>query len=261
MPIPAIEEIDTITPEQFLARLRRLHRSHKQLVIEAMGDPPDAKNVPKSLWDKIREEEEALLLILMIGLSATLLQSMHGTVIEQVEEIQPEALPVPFRRLYRNMRRRSRWASGQVTRTTRRLLTELARNAGGTRSSTSITREVISDHRAATIARTEAVAARRIAVRSLYEELQDHGLQVQHIWRLGVSCNHCKVCPLFEGLPEWFWSRYTSIPVHPNCCCYTEIQLGSAENLYAAGIMRRPPEARFIRDALRKAKFKRRQIP
>ncbi|TXH46191.1 MAG: hypothetical protein E6Q97_30045 [Desulfurellales bacterium] len=274
----AIEAVEPVTEKQFLDRLQRLHREHKKLVLEAMGNPPDRRNIPKSLWKQIRDEEQALLLLLLLGISLPSLREIRQQVAENVEMPEPPRLPTE--QLFRRLRRRARHVATSIRRTSQQRLQDTIDDVVGqnrsrqpdvppseiddtlsNRERRDITERTMPQSREEMIARTEIAAARRAAAEAMAEEMRRSGIETHLVWRLGPTCAHCKVCPIFEGLPESVYSRYVQIPVHPNCCCWAEIVVGPFDDLLASGRMRPIPTAAQIRAALRVAKYRGRLLP
>lgn len=251
-----VEDIEPIAPAEFLKRLKRLHKKHRRWVLDAMGDPPHPRNVPKELWEKIRREEEAFLTIMLIGFASPILSSLWRQIGRQLEadaedededdeDDSPAPVPAPLqRRLYRSTRRRSAWSARHITRTTRRRLNDSwqrQRDSGADPDPAVAVDDAFSDARAETIARTELVNAGNqpaIAVRNEYAGPGPNSLRVFTAWRLGESCEHCEACPMLEGLEIAQTSLLTDIPVHPNCCCYYEVLIGKLADLRAAGMIR-----------------------
>jgi len=247
-----IEDIEPIAPAEFLKRLKTLHRKHRRWVLDAMGDPPDPRNVPKELWEKIRREEEAFLAILLIGFASPILSKLWKRIGRQLEQDDdgdeddsPAPVPAPLqRRLYRSTRRRAAWSARHITGTTRKRLNDSwrrQRESGDDPDPRVAVDDAFSDSRAETIARTELVNAGNqpaIAVSNEYAGRGPKSVRVITVWRLGESCEHCEACPMLEGLEISQTSLLTDIPVHPNCCCYYDVLIGRLADLRAAGMFR-----------------------
>ncbi len=63
-----------MTERQFRIAFSKLQGKHKRWVRDALGSPPDFRNVPKELWQKIQEEEAAIYLLLMTGVGQASVQ-------------------------------------------------------------------------------------------------------------------------------------------------------------------------------------------
>lgn len=263
----AIEEVEPVTEQQFAQRLRKLNRTHREMIVDAMGNPPDRRNIPKELWKRIRDEEEALLLLLLLGFAMPFARNLREQAVEQLDT--DEAIPEPTRDLYRILRRRARWVATSIRNTSRDALRDaIDRISTAEPAADSVAepisesrlletaREVMPRWREEMIVRTELSAARRAAAQAIAETLNRTGIETHLVWRLGPSCEHCKVCPIFEGLPESVYSQYVQIPVHPNCCCWAEVVSGQFDDLQSRGIIRPIPTAASIRAALRVARFR-----
>lgn len=268
----AIEEVEPVTERQFAQRLRKMNRTHREMIVDAMGNPPDRRNIPKELWKRIRDEEESLLLLLLLGFAMPFARNLRERAVEQLDT--DESIPEPTRDLYRILRRRARWVATSMRNTSRTALRDAidrsVPTAGvGTAQAEAhveaeiqestieeIARDVMPRWREDMIVRTELAASRRAAAQAMAETLNRSGIETHLVWRLGPSCEHCKVCPIFEGLPESVYSQYVQIPVHPNCCCWAEVVSGEFDDLQSRGIIRQIPTAASIRAALRVARFR-----
>lgn len=276
-----LRDVERIAPKEFLKRLKKLGKKHQRMVLDAMGDPPHPDNVPKEVWEQIRKEQEALLLILLIGFSIPLLNSIWARTRRQFRDIDagstaggpggggrntpnaspntpnasPNIPPGVYRWLYRSLRRRSAWASRHIVRTTRRRLVDYwdRQTADGqTPDARSALETIINDRRAETIARTEMVNGGNQPALAVRNHFRGGRIRAFTVWRLGPSCEHCEVCPMLEGLEVAQTSLLTDIPVHPNCCCHFEVLVGRLADLRAAGRIRvaSAAEMAHIRDTL-----------
>jgi hypothetical protein len=270
-----MRDVERIAPKEFLRRLKKLGKKHQRMILDAMGNPPHPDNVPKELWDRIRKEQEEILLLLLIGFSIPLLNAIWSRTRRQFRDIDagstagggpnapntPNAGPGPnippgvYRWLYRSLRRRSAWASRHIVRTTRRRLVEYwdRHSADGeTPNPMSALETIINDARAETIARTEMVNGGNQPALAVRNQFRGGDIRAFTVWRLGPSCEHCKVCPMLEGLEVAQTSLLTDIPVHPNCCCHFQVLVGRMGDLRSAGLIRvaSAAEMAHIRDTL-----------
>ncbi len=265
---------------EFQERLSKLQRKHRRLVLDAMGNPPDYRNVPKELWEQIEKEEAAAYMILMLGIGMQSLQ-FHSRGIER--KTNGAVTQVELRQeLQRQSVRRARWAAKQTTATVKRKLVQIieklpdpepaprpqpartpaAEQRPVAKPKPAVKPEEIVDRiwtpaRRDRIIDNESVAATTNGSKSVVIVAEKKKLEVFHIWKLG-SCKHCEVCPLLDRTDEGYWGDVTSgPPLHVNCCCMTVVEFGTREDLVRAGKLaaRYPSQAELLA-AIRRSGWK-----
>lgn len=270
--------------QEFRQRFSRLQAKHRRLVMDAMGNPPDHRNVPKYLWEQIEKEEAAAYLILMTGIGLQSLQ-IHSRGVER--KTNGAVTQVELRQeLQRQNIKRARWAARQTTATVRRKLQQIieklpepkptprpepAKTPAGKpaaeqrpvqKPKPAVKPEEIVDRiwtpsRRDRIIDNESVAATTNGASTVVEVAKKKKLEVFHIWRLG-TCQHCEVCPLLDRTDESYWGDVTSgPPLHVNCCCMTVVAFGTREELVQQGklLARFPSEAELLA-AIRRSGWK-----
>ena len=232
---------DIQTAEEFRRRLRRLYGREARELLKYLGDPPDVRNVPEHVWRKIREDQRAAYMLLMLWYGGIWLDDW----LNQIEAMDPRAKldrDQVARRFRDHADTRSRYAADKVVRTTRdRLDAAFRRRSDDESSETAATvlHGVYGDGRVDTVLRTEATAAQTTAMRTVFDSASQHAPGLWHqVWRLR-PCRHCTVCPLLDGTTSEVWGQFfAGPPAHPNCCCELEIVHGEREDLLRAGVIR-----------------------
>lgn len=239
---------------EFQQRFSRLQAKHRRMIVDAMGNPPDHRNIPKSLWEQIEKEEAAAYLILMSGIGMQALL-FHGRDVER--KTGGAVTPQEAReQLQRKSIQRARWAARQTTGTVRRKVADLierdpdltADEVGG---------KVWTPKRRDRIIDNETVAATTNGATAIVEVAKKKKLEVFHIWRLG-TCRHCEVCPLLDRTDESYWGDVTSgPPLHVNCCCMTVVEFGTRDDLVRSGrLLARFPSQAQLMAAIRRSGWK-----
>lgn len=227
------------TPNEFLLRLKRLYGRERRDLARHLGNPADIRNVPASVWRKIRDDERAAMLLLIAGFGSVMLDQWHESLQESLEA------EIPRRHMERRFmvrsRKRSDFVAKSVVRTTKRRLRKIlqdVKQSGARRGKADILDEVISESRAETVTRTELSAARGAAAMAAYEASKTLGLDVHAVWSMR-PCRHCRTCPELHRTDETFWGRFVdSPPLHINCCCAIEIVTGDRDDLVHEGVIR-----------------------
>ena len=287
MPLVTLEDFAKVAPDEFLRKFQTLWTAQKIELKKLLGKPPDIRRVTSEHWTKWKKDQEAVLLILMVGYISMIMDEQ----MDQMEERMPYDLR-PQRRTQRNInrgpapdsgtgstdpepdiidrediereairgiRRRARFASQRIRATTQdRLSKQLRRETGtDTEDFGGFDPETIfSRSRSEMIVRTELTAAKTETTRSIHTSLTAKGVKCQLVWKMR-PCDHCEVCPLLDGTPESFWSRFTSgPPLHPHCCCELQILFGSVSELIRTGQMNRNPSVAGLRAAIQRYGFR-----
>lgn len=272
--------------QEFRQKLSRLQAKHRRLVLDAMGNPPDHRNVPKELWQQIEKEEAAAYMILMTGIGLQSLQ-IHSRGVER--KTNGAVTQVELRQQLQKLNvKRAVWAARQTTGTVRRKLQQIIENLPEPKPAPKpeparrpsadqrpvekpkpvqpprpvVTPEEIVDRiwtpaRRDRIIQNESVAATTNGASSVVEVAKKKKLEVFHIWRLG-TCQHCEVCPMLDRTDEGYWGDVTSgPPLHVNCCCMTVVEFGEREELIHQGKLkaRYPSEAELLA-AIRRSGWK-----
>jgi hypothetical protein len=239
---------------EFRERFSRLQAKHRRLIVDAMGNPPDHRNIPKSLWQQIEKEEAAAYLILMLGVGLQSLQ-LHSRGIERKTDgaITQAELRAE---LQRQSVRRATWAARQTTGTVKRKVEDVIdRRPDATAQQVGDT--IWTPKRRDRIVGNESVAATTNGATTVVAVAKKRKVEVFHIWRLG-TCKHCEVCPLLDRTDQSYWGDVTSgPPLHVNCCCMTVIEFGTREELVRAGklLARFPSQAQLL-SAIRRSGWK-----
>jgi len=239
---------------EFQQRFSRLQAKHRRMVVDAMGNPPDHRNIPKSVWEQIEKEEAAAYLILMSGIGLQSLQ-FHSRGVERKTDgaiTQPELRE----QLQRKNIQRARWAARQTTGTVRRKVADvIERDPDATPED--VGSKIWTPGRRDRIIDNETVAATTNGAIAVVEVAKKKKLEVFHIWKLG-SCKHCEVCPMLDRTDQSYWGDVTSgPPLHVNCCCMTVVEFGTREELVRAGkLLARFPSEAQLKAAIRRSGWK-----
>ena len=245
MPV-TVDQLRKVAPEQFLSRYRKLWRNQKRELLKIVGNPPDLSKITDAHWKRWQKEQTAALLLLMGGYALYQIRTTldefsrtHPEVAERITEQRQQAIE---QRFLRDIRQRSAFAARAIARTSRRRIRD-----------ESDPDSVFSDSRAQMITTTEMTAARSAAVHSVFSGMKSVGLSVHLVWRLR-PCQHCEVCPLLDGTTHDFWSQFfpTGPPIHPRCCCQTEIVIGDKPILLRTGFLKPNPPTYDVRRAIRR---------
>lgn len=243
---------------EFRQRFGRLQKKHQRWITDALGTPPDHRNIPKSLWKKIEDEEAAAYLILMTAVGMQSMQ-FHSRGIERKTDgaITQADLRTA---LGREAVRRANWAARQTTGTTRRKVADvIARTEAKdvVPDPEDVTGKIWTPGRADRIVNNETVAAKTTGARAVVIAAEKKKIETFHIWMLG-TCRHCEVCPLLHKTDAAFWGDVTSgPPLHVNCCCTTIVEVGTRAELVRAGKLKAnyPSEAQLL-SAIRRSGWK-----
>jgi hypothetical protein len=239
---------------EFSERFARLQRKHQRWITDALGDPPDPRNIPKSLWEQIEKEEAAAYLVLMSGLGLQSLQ-FHSRGVER--KTGGAVTQADLRQeLQRQSVKRATWAARQTTGTVRRKVRDvILRDEDLTPKQ--VVDNVWTPARAKRIIENESVAATTNGATAVVEVAKKKKLEVFHIWQLG-TCKHCEVCPLLHKTDESYWGDVTSgPPLHVNCCCMTVVEFGTREELIQQGkLLARFPSQAQLMSAIRRSGWK-----
>jgi hypothetical protein len=246
MPSPALNDFAKVAPEEFLRKLRKLWSNQLTELRKIVGNPIDVSRVKPSHWAKWKKEQDAALLLLMVGASMISLRTQvtdwRTRLPDDIDNRDIE------RRYLRNVRARARFASQRITQTSR----QRVRDA----QSIDDLESVFSDSRSDMVTTTEMTAARTSGTTAIHESMTRRGIQCHLVWSLR-PCNHCTVCPMLDRTSYDFWSQFTNgPPIHPNCCCQLIILLGSRSDLIRSGEMNRNPSASAVRTAIRRSGFR-----
>lgn len=243
-----------ISRQEFYRRLSSLSARHRRLLREHLGTPPDPKNIPEEVWERIEKENAALLILLAAAAALTLVRTETNAMQNTTgQTLSREAMAeILARSAGRRAGRVARW----TTDTTRRWLQEEF-DDDPDRSPRGGVQSVLSKDRIVTIAGNEFIAARSVAAEAMRTAAKKVGVAVTQIWELG-PCNHCEVCPLLHGTPDEFWRQFTNgPPLHPNCCCNIRTVYQSLDELKAARlVMATYPDPATVRAAIRKHGFR-----
>lgn len=235
-----------MTERQFRIAFSKLQGKHKRWVRDALGSPPDFRNVPKELWQKIQEEEAAIYLLLMSGVGQASLQ-ITGKNIERKTGGAVTQADVKLA-LRKEAIARAKWAARQTTGTVQRKVRRIITRGDDDLEPDDVVDGVYTEGRVNRIAVNETVAATTAGSRAVHRAAEDAGIQTFLIWRLG-TCNHCRVCPLLDRTDQSFWGDVTTgPPIHPHCCCYTTVEFGTRADLVRRGLLRarNPSEAELL---------------
>lgn len=276
-----LSDFRKVAPEAFLKKFQTLWTSQKKELKVLLGTPPDIKRVKPTQWIKWQKDQEAVLLILMVGYASTVLNSQLDD-LDEIDDLYEHEGGVPQRNrqpgddnapsrpdgidrrrvereFLRDVRSRARFATQRMRQTTEsRLRRQLDVDTG------SETEDVggfnpdalFSRSRAEMVVRTEMTAARSASTRAIHASLTAQGIECHLVWKMR-PCNHCEVCPLLDGTPDSFWSRFTNgPPLHPHCCCELRILFGTRAALIRSGHMSRNPSVAGLRAAIQRHGFK-----
>ncbi len=235
-----------MTERQFRVAFGKLQNKHKRWVRDALGSPPDYRNVPAALWQKIQEEEAAMYVLLMNGVGQASLQ-IAGKGIERKTGGAVTQADVKLA-LRKEAIARAKWAARQTTGTVQRKVRNIISRADDDVEVDDVVDRVFTEGRVKRITANETVAATTAGTRAVHNAAVDAGLQTFLVWRLG-TCNHCRVCPLLDRTDEEFWGDVTTgPPIHPGCCCYTTVEFGTRAELVRRGVLkaRYPSEGELI---------------
>lgn len=239
---------------EFRERFARLQRKHQRWITDALGNPPDHRNIPDEIWEQIEREEAAAYLLLMTAIGMTSLQ-FHSRGVERKTDGAVTSAELR-QELQRQSIRRATWAARQTTGTVRRKVRDaILRDDEATAED--IGGKIWTPSRATRIIENETVAATTNGATSVVAVAKKKKLQVFHIWKLG-SCKHCEVCPLLDRTDESYWGDVTSgPPLHVNCCCMTVVEFGTREELVRQGrLLARFPSEAQLKAAIRRSGWK-----
>ena len=253
-----LNEFTKIAPEEFLRKLRKLWTSQVRELKKIVGKPPKIDRVKPEHWTKWRKDQEAALLLLMVGATMINLRSQVTNWRRQLpDQIEPQEIERTF---VQSVRARARFASRRITQTSRQRLADLFRRART--QSTEVTEEpvdidsIFSPARSEMVTTTEMTAARSASTRAVHDSMARRDIQCQLVWSLR-PCNHCDVCPMLDRTPESFWRQFTNgPPVHPHCCCQLIILIGTRSELIRTGQMNRNPSIAAVRAAFNRSAFR-----
>jgi len=247
----SLQDFVRVAPEEFLRKLRKLWSSQLRELRKIVGSPIDVSKVKASHWAKWKNEQDAALLILMVGSSMLNLRTQVSDWRKKLpDEVNNAEIEKEF---LRNIRRRSKFASERITETTRnRLETVETLNDLDT---------LFSESRSQTVTTTESTAAQSAGVHAVYNSFRRRRIPCQLVWSMR-PCNHCEVCPMLDRTSYDFWSQFTNgPPIHPNCCCQLIILLGTRAQLLRSGQMNPNPSVTQVRAAMRRNGFRIRPTP
>lgn len=225
-----------ITPAEAQKRIAGLSARHRRWIEEAAGNPPDLSKIPDSLWKKIEDENTAALLIILIGVAQPALAVAAGKLRRGGYQLPLDDAATA---LDRAAAQRAQFAGSTITQTARERIQNFIRgNEDYTTSQVdSLLEGLFGEGRSNTIAATETAAAQTIGSGSAAEIAQSNEVACTEVWYLG-ACKHCDLCPEFHRTPRSFWGRFVGPPpIHPNCCCSTQIVIGDEMDLRSRGML------------------------
>lgn len=197
-------------------RLRKLSKSHQRELTSLLGSPPNLKNVPDSFWNKVQEEQErALAIILFIIFIAS--ANQHGLARGKAEtqaKVYADSRASEVAKGYvKTTKERFKvaardWKKSKETPPQSEVNERVESILGGERQNGVVVTEVT----AATSAGSE------FAVNSI------HGLDEYDLW---FTMDDSGVCPVCEPLHQTVRSTWTKTysggpPGHPNCRCWID---------------------------------------
>lgn len=181
-------------------------------LLEAAGDPPDARNVPQSLWDeyRTRTEEELRAVAIIVFLLAW------------------EGMDLGF--LYPPQESTARlWAYGRagestasIVATTRQRFAQAAAVSATRAALAAEMGEVFSLSRTAAAAVTEVTAAASAGEIAAGDYVRTSaGIELIPFWQTELDERVCKICRPLDNMPRerWEMAYPDGPPAHVNCRC------------------------------------------
>jgi hypothetical protein len=216
--------------EQKLATLlRRAIGRNRVALLEALGNPPDVRNIPDDLWEQLQADIEddtrrALVIMYLLGM-----EGMDFEDPDTGKRFRPDSQAAGELAGSYASGRAAELARGMTDTVRSQLSTAVndAANAGMTSAQTTAAararmREIaeVQSESAATTETTAANSAGEIEFKRHYEAKT--GIQLRGTWRTSGLGNVCKICKPLDGQPEEVWINQfpQGSPAHPRCNCH-----------------------------------------
>ena len=203
---------------QFARRLARLGGRHRNELMELMGNPPDPSRVPDSFWERVRREEEAELLAMLLLIfiaSAT----QHGA---DRQKAEAQAQVWAFAKASNQ--------SAQRASNRRQSFAKLAREIEDRSRGDVPLKPVDVRQRVSVVVGASPAEAERVAVSNTTDAgasggefgVKDQGLESpKDKWRTERDARVCPICQPLNGTTRSNWEAKfpEGPPAHERCRC------------------------------------------
>jgi hypothetical protein len=206
--------------------LRRAIGRNRVALLEALGDPPDVRNIPDDLWEQLQADIEddtrrALVVLYLLGM-----EGMNFDDPDTGKRFRPDSQAAGELAGSYASGRAAELARGMTDTVRSQLETAVnnAANAGMTLAQTTAAararvREIaeVQSESAATTETTAANSAGEVEFKRHYEAKT--GIALLMLWESEGDDRVCKVCRPLNRTPESVWGRQfpSGPPAHPNC--------------------------------------------
>jgi hypothetical protein len=209
--------------------LRRAIGRNRVALLEALGDPPDVRNIPDHLWEQLEADIEddcrrALVVLYLLGM-----EGMDFEDPDTGKRFRPDSQTAGELAGSYASSRAAELARGMADTVRSQITTAVnnAANAGMTPTQTvaaarARVREIaeVQSEAAATTETTAANSAGEFEYKQHYEAKT--GIALLTTWESEGDDRVCKICRPLNRTPESVWSRQfpSGPPAHPRCRCY-----------------------------------------